>query len=173
MRIAAAFVSNPDQQGLTAAFAGLLLPQIFFYALTGMFIAVLNVRHVFAPGAWAPVVNNVVVIGTIAIFFTLPDNILHALARRLAPASATKGSGIVHQGDPGDTMFVVESGRCEVFVEESPGHTITIALMGPDDFFGEMALISEETRTASVRIPRKSSHAACGSMLQPKVVRVE
>ena len=87
----------------------------------------------------------------VAIFFTLPDNVLHALARRLAPASATKGSVIVHQGDPGDTMFIVESGRCEVFVEESPGHTITIALMGPDDFFGEMALISEETRTASVR----------------------
>ncbi|HTE86643.1 MAG TPA: cyclic nucleotide-binding domain-containing protein, partial [Dehalococcoidia bacterium] len=87
----------------------------------------------------------------VAIFFTLPDNVLHALARRLAPASAAKGSVIVHQGDPGDTMFVVESGRCEVYVEESPGHTITIALMGPDDFFGEMALISEETRTASVR----------------------
>ncbi|TMG21092.1 MAG: cyclic nucleotide-binding domain-containing protein, partial [Chloroflexi bacterium] len=66
----------------------------------------------------------------VAIFFTLPDNILHALARRLAPASATRGSVIVHQGDPGDTMFVVESGRCEVFVEESPGHTITIALLG-------------------------------------------
>src|SRR5437867_1674842 len=87
----------------------------------------------------------------VAIFFTLPDNILHALARRLAPASAARGSVIVHQGDPGDTMFIVESGRCEVYVEESPGHTITIALMGPDDFFGEMALISEETRTASVR----------------------
>ncbi len=87
----------------------------------------------------------------VAIFFTLPDNVLHALARRLAPASASKGSVIVHQGDPGDTMFLVESGRCEVYVEESPGHTITIALMGPDDFFGEMALISEETRTASVR----------------------
>src|SRR5437879_13571835 len=69
----------------------------------------------------------------VAIFFTLPDNVLHALARRLAPASAAKGSVIVHQGDPGDTMFVVESGRCEVYVEESPGHTITIALMGPDD----------------------------------------
>ena len=87
----------------------------------------------------------------VAILFTLPDNILHALARRLAPASAAKGSVIVHQGDPGDSMFVIESGRCEVFVEESPGHTIAIALMGPDDFFGEMALISEETRTASVR----------------------
>src|SRR5919204_6108262 len=70
--IAAAFVSNHAQRGLTAIFAALLLPQIFFYALTGMFIAVLNVRHVYAPGAWAPVVNNVIVIVTIAIFFTLP-----------------------------------------------------------------------------------------------------
>src|SRR3989442_2193436 len=87
----------------------------------------------------------------VAIFFTLPDNILHALARRLAPASAARGSVIVHQGHPGDTMLIVESGRWEVYVEESPGHTITIALMGPDDFFGEMSLISEETRTASVR----------------------
>jgi len=69
----------------------------------------------------------------VAIFFTLPDNILHALARRLAPASATKGSVVVHQGDPGDTMFVVESGRCEVYVEESPGHTITIALTCDED----------------------------------------
>src|SRR5260370_12269807 len=93
----------------------------------------------------------------VAIFFTLPDNVLHALARRLAPASAAKGSVIVHQGDPGDTMFVVESGRCEVYVEESPGHTITIALMGPDDFFSEMALISEETRTPSVRALERSN----------------
>src|SRR5438105_10825692 len=87
----------------------------------------------------------------VAIFFTLPDNVLHALSRRIAPASAARGSVIVHQGDPGATMFIVETGRREVYVAESPGHRITIALMGPDDFFGEMALISEETRTASVR----------------------
>ncbi len=87
--IAAAFVSNYDQRGLTATFAALLLPQIFFYALTGMFIAVLNVRHVFAPGAWAPVVNNVVVICTIAIFFTLPG------PKTLTPSSMTTAQVLV------------------------------------------------------------------------------
>src|SRR2546430_12765080 len=83
-----------------------------------------------------------------AIFFTLPDNTLHALARRLAPASAARGSVIVHPGDPGATMFIVQSRRCEVYGEESPGHTITLALMGPDGFVGETALSSEQTRTA-------------------------
>jgi Flp pilus assembly CpaE family ATPase len=107
--------------------------------------------HQFGGGGPDELRKRFQILERVAIFFTLPDNVLHALARRLAPASAAKGSVIVHQGDPGDTMFVVESGRCEVYVEESPGHTITIALMGPDDFFGEMALISEETRTASVR----------------------
>src|ERR671937_3205509 len=48
-------------------------------------------------------------------------------------------------------MFIVEEGRAEVMVEESPGHSIIIAFLGPGDFFGEMALISEDTRTATVR----------------------
>src|SRR5437764_12554503 len=73
----------------------------------------------------------------VAIFFTLPDNILHAVSRRLAPASAAKGSVIVHQGDPADTMFTGETGRSEAYVEESPGTPITIPLMGRADFFGE------------------------------------
>lgn len=48
-------------------------------------------------------------------------------------------------------MFIIEEGRAEVTVEEPPGHSVVIAFLGPGDFFGEMALISEETRTAGVR----------------------
>ncbi len=91
------------------------------------------------------------VLERVAIFFTLSDNILHSLARRLQPAFAAKGSMVVHQGDPGDSMFIIETGRAEVVYEESPGHTIALAFLGQDDFFGEMALISEEKRVASVR----------------------
>ena len=53
-------------------FATLLLPEIFFYGMAGMFTALLNVKHVFGPGAWAPVVNNVIAILTVGIFLTLP-----------------------------------------------------------------------------------------------------
>ncbi len=87
----------------------------------------------------------------VAILFTLSDNILRALARQMQPAFAPRGTEIVRQGEVGDQMFVIESGRAEVTVEESPRHSITIAFLGPGDFFGEMALISEETRTATVR----------------------
>lgn len=70
--IAAAFVPAGSQRQLTSLFATLLLPEIFFYGLGAMFMAVLNIRRSFAPGAWAPVLNNVVMIVTVAVFWALP-----------------------------------------------------------------------------------------------------
>lgn len=61
--------------GLATAFAYLLLPQILFYGAAGLFTAVLNTRSVFKPGAWAPVVNNVVAIATLALYFAMPGEI--------------------------------------------------------------------------------------------------
>ena len=47
-----------SQRELTSIFATLLLPEIFFYGLGAMFMAVLNIRHVYGPGAWAPVAQQ-------------------------------------------------------------------------------------------------------------------
>ena len=68
--LAAAYVpgaGGPKEQ-LTTVFAYLLLPQIFFYGLGAMIGAVLNTRGVFGPPAWAPVLNNVVVIAVAGLF---------------------------------------------------------------------------------------------------------
>ena len=64
--IAAAFAPAGPRRELTSIFATLLLPEIFFYGLGAMFIAVLNIRHVYKPGAWSPVLNNVIMIVTVA-----------------------------------------------------------------------------------------------------------
>jgi putative peptidoglycan lipid II flippase len=81
--LATAFAVDSSQRSLTSLFAALLLPEIFFYGLGAMFMAVLNVRHSFGPGAWSPVLNNVVVIVTIAIFWALPG------PKTLTPSSIT------------------------------------------------------------------------------------
>ncbi|WP_052371498.1 murein biosynthesis integral membrane protein MurJ [Amycolatopsis taiwanensis] len=60
---------------LTTAFARLLLPEIFFYGVFALLSAVLNAKHIFGPTAWAPVMNNVVVIVTLALFMVLPGEI--------------------------------------------------------------------------------------------------
>jgi putative peptidoglycan lipid II flippase len=56
---------------LTTFFAYLLLPEIFFYGLGAMIGAVLNTRGSFAPPAWAPVLNNLVVIAIAGLFFAV------------------------------------------------------------------------------------------------------
>jgi len=72
--------SDPE---LAVAFAYLLLPQVFGYGMGALFGAMLNTRGVFGPAAWAPVVNNVVVLAALAVYWFLP------------PASGT-GIGTVH-----------------------------------------------------------------------------
>nr|WP_228046181.1 murein biosynthesis integral membrane protein MurJ [Saccharopolyspora sp. HNM0983] len=54
--------------GLTTAFAYLLLPQILFYGWSALFGATLNAREVFGPPAWAPVLNNVILIAAFGLY---------------------------------------------------------------------------------------------------------
>ncbi len=60
---------------LTAAFAYLLLPQVIFYGLSSVFMAILNNRNVFGPTAWAPVINNVVAIATLGLYLIVPGQL--------------------------------------------------------------------------------------------------
>jgi len=60
---------------LTTAFAYLLLPQVIFYGLSAVFMAILNTRNVFGPPAWAPVVNNVVAIATLGVYLLVPGEL--------------------------------------------------------------------------------------------------
>ncbi len=62
-------------QPLTTAFAYLLLPQVIFYGLSSVFMAILNNRNVFGPPAWAPVVNNIVAIATLALYLIVPGEL--------------------------------------------------------------------------------------------------
>lgn len=60
---------------LTTAFAYLLLPQVIFYGLTSVFMAILNNRNIFGAPAWAPVVNNVVAIATLVLYLIVPGEL--------------------------------------------------------------------------------------------------
>ncbi|ORI19661.1 peptidoglycan biosynthesis protein MviN [Rhodococcus sp. 1168] len=60
---------------LTTALSYLLLPAILFYGLSGLLTAILNTRQNFRPGAWAPVWNNLVVLGIFSLYFFVPGEI--------------------------------------------------------------------------------------------------
>ena len=64
-----------------------------------------------------------------------------------------EGEVIFHQGDVGNTMFVIQDGEVEA-VAESYGEEYRLRSMGPNEFFGEMALFEKEVRTATIRAVR-------------------
>jgi putative peptidoglycan lipid II flippase len=64
--------ANPE---LATAFAYLLLPEILFYGLFALLSAILQAKHVFGPTAWAPVVNNLVVMATLLAYTMVPGEL--------------------------------------------------------------------------------------------------
>lgn len=61
------------------------------------------------------------------------------------------GDTIIRQGDPGDCMYVVQSGKVEVFQRSADAGQQRLAVLESGEFFGEMALFEREVRSATVR----------------------
>ncbi|MEW6168999.1 MAG: EAL domain-containing protein [Pseudomonadota bacterium] len=60
------------------------------------------------------------------------------------------GEVIFREGDLGHHAYLIESGAVEIFIERPDGDRV-LAQLGPDDLFGEMALVGDQTRTAGAR----------------------
>jgi CRP-like cAMP-binding protein len=69
---------------------------------------------------------------------------------RLTPRDFLDGQHVFQQGDAGQEIFLICSGKVEVYVERD-GRSFVLASLEPGDYFGEMALIDEAPRSASVR----------------------
>lgn len=61
------------------------------------------------------------------------------------------GVTIIEQGSKGNRAFIVESGKVEVFLRDVEGENMTIAILGPGSLIGEVALINDSQRVASVK----------------------
>lgn len=61
-----------------------------------------------------------------------------------------KGKTIVRQGTHGTSAFLIKKGTVEVFVTDSDGNKKVLANLKENDLFGEMAMISNDARSASV-----------------------
>ena len=86
----------------------------------------------------------------VPLFHGLNNRHLELLAKRMVDRQYSAGQPIVTQGHGGEGFFVIVSGKAEAFRERSDGEKVTVNTFGPTDFFGELALLDEGLRTASV-----------------------
>ena len=94
-------------------------------------------------------VSRLSVLERAPVFFSFEDTTLRGLARRLRRVHIPAGEMVLYQGEPGDTIFFIERGRCRVVVEKPPG-AVTVAVLTEGDFFGEAACLLNRTQQASV-----------------------
>ena len=82
----------------------------------------------------------------IPLFKPLPAPAIDQLASSLIEAKAPAGTEVIRQGDPGDRFYVIASGEVDVFADGKH-----IATLGAADYFGEIALLRDVPRTATVK----------------------
>ncbi len=74
-----------------------------------------------------------------------------------------KGSTIIYAGEDSDSIFYITEGSVTVLIEDASGKEIIVAYLNEGDFFGEMAMFGEGTRTAWVKAKTECSVAELGS----------
>lgn len=79
----------------------------------------------------------------------LPEDEIAALAREARPRQYRAGATIFYRDDPGSTLHVIHRGRVKLVLASPEGREVTVGVLGPGAFFGEMALIDGGRRSAS------------------------
>lgn len=128
-----------DWLGLRGALAatGLFCPAMV--ALLGMTLVRIDAA------ATVPEESELRLLRTVPIFAPLPGTTLEHLVGRLAPLRFDAGTEIIRQGDPGDRFYLVAEGEVDVSADGKP-----VTLLGPGEYFGEIALLRDVPRTATV-----------------------
>ena len=80
----------------------------------------------------------------------LAEEDLARLAGRARRRTYRRGEVIFHQGDPGDAVHLIQRGRVKIALGAESGEEAVVAILGPSDSFGELALLDGEPRSATV-----------------------
>jgi small-conductance mechanosensitive channel len=88
----------------------------------------------------------------VEILTPLSKEELKRLVGRLSVMSYAAGEIPVRQGEPGDSFYIIKSGKVSVVVEKSAGDSAVVAVLGAGNFFGEMSLLTGAVRTASIQV---------------------
>lgn len=92
----------------------------------------------------------------IPLFTDLPREQLAPLVKALRRQTYRKGQLILRQGELGDSLFVIVSGQVRIYTLSPDGHELSVLICGKGDFFGEMALLTGEPRSANAEAMRRT-----------------
>jgi ATP-binding cassette subfamily B protein len=90
-------------------------------------------------------------LGAIPLFAQVDADLLARLAARFATLGVPAGRAVFEEGDAGDVLYVIVRGQLDVFRRDADGSERRVGVLEDGDFFGEIALLEDVRRTATVR----------------------
>jgi CRP-like cAMP-binding protein/galactitol-specific phosphotransferase system IIB component len=96
------------------------------------------------------------ILHNVPIFRMLGKESIDFIVERLKFKTYDANHNICKIGDPGDTMYIIISGAVDIIIQANDGNEQVVASSGSGDYFGEMALLTGEPRSATVRTTEPS-----------------
>jgi CRP/FNR family transcriptional regulator, cyclic AMP receptor protein len=90
-------------------------------------------------------------LGETQLFGSLDEGVRASIAERMLTRRFSKGDFVFHEGDPGESLYVVAEGVISVFVTSEDGEEMVLAHLHSCDMFGELAVIDGGPRSASAK----------------------
>ena len=94
-------------------------------------------------------VDDAAFLAQVPLFAGLKPTLLNELAGKLTARSYRRGEVIFHQDDPGSAMHIIKSGQVKIATTSSEGEEVIMAILKDSDFFGELALLDDQPRSAN------------------------
>jgi CRP/FNR family cyclic AMP-dependent transcriptional regulator len=96
----------------------------------------------------APV--STAVLKAVPLFSSFPDEQLRMLTTVVTRKSVPRSTTVMSGGDATDALYIILSGRLKVMMSDAEGKEVILSILGSGEFFGEMGLIDDAPRSASV-----------------------
>ena len=90
------------------------------------------------------------VLKNVPLLASFPDEQLRVLTAVVSRRSVPRGTVVMAAGDPTDSLYLVISGRLKVMMSDAEGKEVILSFLGAGEYFGEMGLIDDSPRSASV-----------------------
>ena len=103
-----------------------------------------------------PPVMTLEALRSVPLFASLDDEAANDLRNLLEVREVPGTTPLFRSGDKGDAMFLIESGRIRISIRDADGSEVTLAELARGDFFGEMAIIDGNPRSADATITEQA-----------------
>lgn len=84
------------------------------------------------------------------LFSSLDASELALLSSQAVTRTFPKNSVIINEGDASDALYIMNSGRVKVFLSDEDGKEMVLNTLGPGEYFGEVAMLDNAPRSASI-----------------------